>query len=783
MNAVAEYPDFRVSRKFSQSDKVITISLRDSDLDDKSIFTVIAAGNSTPDQLIEHTANFYGGFKKCLVVDSYKEAEEYFDICLLHAVSISIRENSEIVPLRNSVDRSLATLKIKGVCSKSIHRAAQQLVGNVGLRFTREDAIKALHDTNELISICVATEAVDLALSSLFKRVKESKSVSVKTVSVKSAEEAYELAKKQEKGVCLFKLPTAKGKTEKILYQAYLDNIGSKTVYIAHRRSIVRSVMPGMNHYKDDVKPFAETNIGDLKVVVNSLINPSIKQITSDTDLLLIDEAQQTLRHIITGRLDNESKRGKIFNELLRLIKTTDKVLMADADINDVLIKYIKLVCKKNITVYQIETDHSDIQINVNEFDVVKSQFYDAVAGGGKCLLAMDNASLADGIYERLVLKHPEKKMLLLTQENIENKAQQAFLSDPNNHDYEVIIYSPIITSSVSIVKAHFTAYFGLFEGILLPQDCIQMLRRSRLAKLFTIGLKNPRNRDYSAENRKGYLKEFEGKCDFDRIAAMLDADDKYIRSHFVAAMLANLKVDKFNIVVDSSDEVKLVEGIKSKKEEKQLSCEKYLSGVANALNLDVDKDFKLEDEESTSSNYYMAEAKRLKAFYKSDNITKSDILLFEKGALIGALKNLFIPSITSQSLDRLKDNDQLRFTRYKEYPEIRLELFELMFKTLGLNFETGEGVYTELEANRLLKLLYKRRSDFNKISEIKAAAAWKNGSGYSVRVVNQLLNQFFRIEVNSKVARFDSKRIRKYSLCEKKFAILKNLLNNIYVS
>lgn len=53
---------------------------------------------------------------------------------------------------------------------------------------------------------------------------------------------------------------------------------------------------------------------------------------------------------------------------------------------------------------------------------------------------------------------------------------------------YDGLIYSPSISSGVSIEEKHFHRHFGMFCGEVVPSDAIQMLRRDRTAQEYIIG-------------------------------------------------------------------------------------------------------------------------------------------------------------------------------------------------------------------------------------------------------------------------------------------------------
>ena len=266
--------------------------------------------------LIRYIGKTYIRYKRILEVEKISDAEEYLHLCYHYSFKIKVSNTNEVISVANEVDKSIVSLRIRGACSNSIYNAARKLTGNIGVHFSREDAINVLQEANELITLRVAADAIDTALSIHFSRVKATKSVSVKKVVVESVEKALDLIKGVNNGVCILKAPTGSGKTNKVLQLLYEEH-SEYCTYIVHRRSIARSVMLDMSHYQDDVLPFKESSIRALRIVVNSLIKENLKKITNKASLLLVDEAQQTLNHVVSCRLGDESDRELIYNEFL----------------------------------------------------------------------------------------------------------------------------------------------------------------------------------------------------------------------------------------------------------------------------------------------------------------------------------------------------------------------------------------------------------------------------------------------------------------------------------
>ena len=776
MNASVECPAFRVNRKIQYSDKTIVVMVSERGWHSNKEFIVRAEDLCETKNLIKYIGETYNRYQKVLMLDKFEDAEEYLDLCFLYSFRIIILSTSEDISFGNEVDKALISLRVKGACANSIYNAAKKLIGNIGVHFSRNDAIQKLIDANELISEEIATEAIERALSDLLRRVKATKSISSKVVKVAEIEDAYKLIDEFAEGVFVLKAPTGIGKTSKVLQPLYEKNSGNCT-YVVHRRSIARSVMHGMSHYEDDVLAFNEHEIQDLRIVVNSLIKHNLKKITGKTSLLLVDEAQQTLNHIVTAKLEDESHRDMIFSEFVNLIKKSKKVVMSDADINQTLMELVGHSGRSDVTVFQVEHKHTDIELDINQLEIVKQDFYKSVEQDERVLLATDNARQAEGIYLNLIKKHPMKKILLFTKKNVEGKEQKTFLKNVNNHEYDVLIYSPVITSSVSIVQPLFTAHFGLFEGVLLPTDCLQMLRRDRTARVFHVGLKNPQLRNYTAENKDVFIRKFGGDTAFDRIAASLDADALYLRSHFIASFINTAEIDGFRLVFQEADKVKAEDGRVTGRLEKDLSDEMYLKGVVFALDHFQNEIVSREDSESSVTNYYLSEAKRIKSLYRKNDISIDEIKMFQKGALINTLNNLKLSMLSDDGVLKLLEVDKEKYVRDRQHPEIKSEIFSIIFITLNINVRTGEGFYSENEARTLLKILYKKCRDFNKLSDqINASRKWKH-STQATRTVNRILRHFFRFDIRSKEYRENNVRQTKYYLCKEKFMMMHSLI------
>ncbi|MCL8307661.1 hypothetical protein [Pseudomonas putida] len=290
----------------------------------------------------------------------------------------------------------------------------------------------------------------------------------------------------------LLQLPTGWGKTSGVLQpviEKYLAD-GKKVVVISHRRSIVKNLnIDGLVNYEDVAPRQMETARG-LKVVVNSINSEKFTEFLNYVDLVVVDEAAQVINHIFEGSV---SEREAVWKTFKRLVQSgSGAAILADADINDECLALLN--DRQNIvSICSKKQSHNDIKINLGQLDQVRALALESIGAGKKVLIACDIAKDA-----RALGKAAEKlgaPALVITAESAGWPDQAAFIADPNTTDHSVVIYSPAITSALSITSGHFEQHFGLFEGSVTPREAVQMLRRNRTTKEFTVGIRNPQNR------------------------------------------------------------------------------------------------------------------------------------------------------------------------------------------------------------------------------------------------------------------------------------------------
>ena len=589
------------------------------------------------------------------------------------------------------------------------------------------------------------------------------------------------------------------GKSElaRDLVRSVTRNERHKVVIITHRRSIADSCMsgvPGVVHY-ESVEPGAELNMRALVICVNSIIRPNLAEFLKNVEVVIVEEAAQTLRHIASGTVD---RRPEVLFKLNGLIANAHANLLLDADANSRVVRLIRDNKPAGAVVNILEKpmDLSKITIEFNRYKQAEGMIK-GMLESGPVAIATDSKRKVEKLKGKIRKEFPDfkeknvkrkgvekklpakRKLLSVHSDNILGNAQSDFIKAPNAHvkNIDALIYSPAITSCLSITEERFENHVGLFSGITTAQDDIQMLRRNRPCERFTVGIRSAGR--YLPDTAEQLLSGASNITDFDRWSAEIEADDNFIRNHIQAAMYIIAKHHGFNVVIASEDKRlidigdnwelggRIIEGFDAKKK---------LLNAHPAGSLSVEK--RTENGGETNENTaWSIERARLERTVCKSEIDSDDIKAWGRGVLAAHIANLEILRSDEANADRLdkKDTKMTAFRDKRRFVEHR-NVFRMIFGGLGLDPFNGSGEYTVAEANTLLAKLQDNRSRFNSLrleTEVGKAEI-KMGT----RTVNKLLSEF-GFEVVSKGSSDKNDRQRKYSICPKSWKRMNEYLSN----
>ena len=210
---------------------------------------------------------------------------------------------------------------------------------------------------------------------------------------------------------------------------------------------------------------------------------------------LILDEATQVIRHLITSSTcSKDGKRPALLARFRELVRNAKRVIVADADLDNATLNYLKELRGDEVPVFLIQNDFQpkayDCRLIVASD---RSSIVEEVLAGvkelepGKVLFVATDSRAVSKSIERIVIQHnPEKRVLILNSETSGGELERQFMQTPDpvleQGEYDVVICSPSVATGVSIeCQGVISKVYGIFTGVSSDDgDISQSLSRVR---------------------------------------------------------------------------------------------------------------------------------------------------------------------------------------------------------------------------------------------------------------------------------------------------------------
>lgn len=568
-------------------------------------------------------------------------------------------------------------------------------------------------------------------------------------------------------GIVIFRSGMASRKTS-MLIKAMMQGHG-QFAYIAHRVSLIGAAASELNysptdaekqqgfidkagiyHYQDDIAMVKHGGIDKLACCINSITKPVFAEFFANLDGLFIDEASQTLRHLMGRGVDNPKL---VEQKLLNSIKNcTGPVVLCDADADTELFRYFKKSCPdKAIHIVELQADCSNLSASYTDAARVWQMVLDDLSAGKKVILATDNATWGQDLIQAVQAQFPNKKTLLICSDTNGEPTVKQFQDNPNKHlsekiadkngktansnskqqqarqrnrqanrqrknNYDLLIYSPAISSGVSITVKAFDKAYGVFKGIIVPSDAVQMLRRYRLATDFVIGFDGnhgSRQTDHDSLLRGHLAAEGlaeQSKIDWDRRLVLaqhftlfdetkcrLEALDNRQRNDFANNMILQMQHDGWQLQRLADDENASAEGKAARKAQSEMRREADWLAIDQTPRIDDCKAKALVAKKAATG--LTVEEKRLLERYQVESGLQEDLSRENwtefKGGILGKLRRLELMTMTEQQAGEFDKLERLAGVPVSERVQARSahQFFSKCWQMIGLDPVSGEGV------------------------------------------------------------------------------------------
>lgn len=529
-------------------------------------------------------------------------------------------------------------------------------------------------------------------------------------------------------GCIIVRAPMGSGKTEKLI--APIMASAPRAAYIAHRISLLDDAATRLNiqHYQQ-VLAVEMPDVTHLACCVNSLTNPRFynndeRSWFTTVDTLCIDEASQVIRHTTTGPVESPVR---VLDALLDAMASAKRVLLCDADANDSVIQLCEEACPgKPITIIEVEGTMEHVTVKFSDDETVWQKALDLMLAGHRVLVASDSAENAKKLAALVEEMRPETKLLLVHKDSKADPQVEAFLADPSAEAvrYDVLIYSPAISSGVSMTLPHFQHHIGLFSGNTIgPSDAIQMLRRDRTARHYLIGIGHSNTlRETDRETIfRGLIAADEIACEyeetsdeillrrqktaFDELYLACLATENRAKNNFANNLLMMLYADRYVVERVATDAELAQVSRQNRKTAGKIVFERRMQ-LIDSVPTPTDEEFAKLDRMEVRSEAESAQIDR----YQIENqlgvsrITADDVDFYDDRGIskVVAMEQLLATEAQALAFDKAQRKAKVTLTKSRFKAAGRAFLRDT-FETLGVDIATGAGTFTAAACREVL--------------------------------------------------------------------------------
>lgn len=304
------------------------------------------------------------------------------------------------------------------------------------------------------------------------------------------------------------KSPKGTGKTESFrsLVEEASAN-GQRTLLITHRVQLGQSICGRVYlPYVTELKLSEEGDLLGFGVCVDSLHPESQARFNAedwDDALVIIDEVEQVIWHLLEGDTEVKKHRIEILNQLRVLFNAVLKsergrIILSDADLSDLSLRFVDELLesgtpfKPYVVVNQWKpTEPWQIHVYRQSRPVQwLAALLEHIEQGNRALIVTQSQKTksrwSTTTLEKLLNERfPHLKVLRIDSHSVVDPSHPAYLCTSNLNEvlknYDIAIASPTIETGVSIdIRGHFNSVWGCAQGVLSENSTRQFLARLR---------------------------------------------------------------------------------------------------------------------------------------------------------------------------------------------------------------------------------------------------------------------------------------------------------------
>ncbi|WP_375511052.1 plasmid replication protein, CyRepA1 family [uncultured Nostoc sp.] len=304
----------------------------------------------------------------------------------------------------------------------------------------------------------------------------------------------------------ILKAPKGTGKTEWLATEvAKAHDQDRRVLIITHRIQLGEALCNrfGVN-YVTEVRTSGTGTLLGYGVCVDSLHHESQARFNPNdwsNDVIIIDECDQVFWHLLNSGTEVQKRRVSVLKNLKQLVQNVlgssqGKIYLSSADVSDTDVKYVlSLAGEYRVNPFVIVNNYRHVSGNCYNYSGSNPKnliaaLDKAIAKSGHHLLCCSAQKAkskwgTQALEERFRRKFPHLRILRIDSESVADPSHPAFGCIAHLNEiltqYDLVIASPSLETGVSIdILGHFTAVWGIFQGVQPVNSVRQMLARVR---------------------------------------------------------------------------------------------------------------------------------------------------------------------------------------------------------------------------------------------------------------------------------------------------------------
>ena len=292
--------------------------------------------------------------------------------------------------------------------------------------------------------------------------------------------------------------PKGTAKTEAISdYVAQFQNQGIRILVPTHRVQLMSELSRRFKIANASNHRVSLDEVFGLSLCLDSMYEKSSVKFDIERYrgcVLVIDEVDQVLQHLISSNTEIRKYRSKIIEILIELLFSAMKIIVSSADVTQDVIDFLEF--NSGQKAYVISNEYTNESGSCTQYIDSQPQlffkdFLKAVDAGENVLLFTASQKITSSYSTQnleilLKKKYPHAKIMTIDAETVADPQRKEYMCMENinkfidTHMPDVLLISPVLETGIDITSTHFDSYWGMNWGVCSVNSFAQAMARVR---------------------------------------------------------------------------------------------------------------------------------------------------------------------------------------------------------------------------------------------------------------------------------------------------------------